>query len=84
MASKDVSDLVAQARKLSLEEQLDLIARLVHVAQRAAAAPPEPRSWRDIAGIAPYPLAGEDAQQWVSRTRREGDEHRERVLRGGQ
>jgi hypothetical protein len=29
-------------------------------------------------------MMGEDAQVWVTRTRREGDEHRERVLRGEQ
>ncbi|WP_196521730.1 hypothetical protein [Nostoc sp. WHI] len=33
-------------------------------------------------GMASYPLLGEDAQEWVSRTRREGDEHRERLLTG--
>jgi len=38
------------------------------------------RSWSEIAGAATYPLAGEDAQAWVTRTRREGDEHRERAL----
>ena len=27
--------------------------------------------WRDIRGAAPYPMMGEDAQEWVSRTRRE-------------
>ncbi len=39
-------------------------------------------SWSDAAGMFDYPLVGEDAQAWVTRTRREGDEHRERVLRG--
>lgn len=29
-----------------------------------------------------YPMMGEDAQEWVSRTPREGDEHRSQVLRG--
>ena len=38
------------------------------------------RSWSEIAGAAAYPLVGEDAQAWVTRTRREGDEHRERLL----
>lgn len=38
------------------------------------------RSWSEIAGAAEYPLTGEDAQAWVTRTRREGDEHRERAL----
>jgi predicted transcriptional regulator len=38
-------------------------------------------SWSEIAGAAAYPMTGEDAQDWVTRTRREGDEHRERALR---
>ena len=39
------------------------------------------RSWSEIEGAAKFPLAGEDAQAWVTRTRREGDENRERALR---
>ena len=39
------------------------------------------RDWMSIRGIAPNLLGGEDAQEWVSRTRREGDEHREQQLR---
>jgi hypothetical protein len=35
------------------------------------------RQWSDLQGMATSPLMGEDAQEWVSRTRREGDEHRE-------
>lgn len=38
------------------------------------------RAWSEIEGAAKFPLAGEDAQAWVTRTRREGDEHRERML----
>jgi hypothetical protein len=34
------------------------------------------RQCREIRGAAPYPLLGEDAQTWVPRTRREGDEDR--------
>ncbi|MEJ6486342.1 hypothetical protein N0Y54_34645 [Nostoc punctiforme UO1] len=40
------------------------------------------RKWSDLKGKALYPLLGEDAAEWVSRTRREGDEHRERLLQG--
>jgi hypothetical protein len=39
------------------------------------------RKWSDLKGMVTFPLMGEDAQEWVSRTRREGDEHRERLLR---
>ena len=31
------------------------------------------RAWSEIEGAAVLPLAGEDAQAWVTRTRREGD-----------
>ena len=44
---------------------------------------PEPEnrpSWGAAAGMFEYPLVGEDAQAWVTRTRREGDEHREKML----
>ena len=33
--------------------------------------------WSDIRGTAPYPMLGEDAQEWVTRTRRESEEGRE-------
>jgi hypothetical protein len=35
------------------------------------------RSWREIRGSVEYPQCGEDAQAWVTRGRRESDEHRE-------
>jgi hypothetical protein len=42
---------------------------------------PKPKhKWLDIAGTAPYPLVGEDVQEWVTRTRREGQEHCDRLL----
>ncbi len=37
--------------------------------------------WSEAAGMFSCPMVGEDAQVWVSRNRREGDEHRERLLR---
>jgi hypothetical protein len=39
------------------------------------------RKWSDLRGMATAPLMGENAQEWVSRTRREGDEHREILFR---
>jgi len=37
-------------------------------------------SWSEAAGMFEHPLVGEDAQAWVTRTRHEGDERRERAL----
>jgi hypothetical protein len=56
------------------------VEKIVHdLAQPPAAARP---SWMEIEGIAPDLLGGEDAQAWVSRTRREADESRDSALRG--
>lgn len=43
--------------------------------------PTKRRFWREIRGLVAYPMFGEDAQQWVSRTRREADEQREKQWR---
>ncbi|HEC85553.1 MAG: hypothetical protein DRR08_13390 [Candidatus Parabeggiatoa sp. nov. 2] len=79
MSSQLLKDLMKQSKSLTPPEQMDL---LIHLAERVRHSQKPARSFRDIRGAAPYPLMGEDAQQWVSRTRRESDEHRERALRG--
>jgi hypothetical protein len=43
---------------------------------------PRRRSWREVRGSVSYPLCGEDAQAWVSRSRQESDEQRESQWRG--
>ena len=63
---------------LSLEEQLRLMTYLadtVRVAHRPR------RKWLEVGGIAPDLLDGENAQAWVSRTRREDSRHREALLK---
>ncbi len=40
------------------------------------------RKLSEFKGMMKSPLFGEDAQEWVSRTRHEGDTHREDLLRG--
>jgi len=80
MATDTLEMLMRQARTLTVDEQLRLAAYLVEQARKGYV-PTRGRKWREIRGIAPYPLVGEDAQEWVSRTRREGDEERERQLR---
>jgi hypothetical protein len=72
--------VIRQAEALTPDEQLRLIA---HVAERMRASQqPEVarRKWSEISGAAPYPLMGEDAQDWVQRTRREDASHRDQSL----
>ncbi|MCX7969160.1 MAG: hypothetical protein N3B10_11845 [Armatimonadetes bacterium] len=75
MPSEALVKLLQEAEKLSDEERLELVMRLLEQF-RAKMAHPRYRSWLELAGMAPYPLLGEDAQKWISRTRREGDERR--------
>jgi hypothetical protein len=72
--------VAALAAQLSPDERVRLAEALL---ESAEAVPERPRrKWADLKGKAPYPQCGEDAQAWVSRSRREADEQREAALRG--
>jgi hypothetical protein len=75
MTSKTLNELIRQTEVLTLEELLQLIRYLIARLPSRILRPR--RRWREICGAAAYPLLGEDAQAWVSRTRREDDEYRE-------
>jgi len=72
-----MKELKKKTEALTAEENLELIAHLVAKIRMAQAGSGQHRKWNEIYGVAPYPLAGEDAQSWVTRTRRESDDHRE-------
>jgi hypothetical protein len=76
MKATALPQVIAQADVLTPEDQLRLIAHLAEKLRCAQNAGAKPRRWREIAGAAPHPLLGEDAQAWVSRSRRESDETR--------
>lgn len=83
MATDALELLMKQASALPVDEQLRLAAYLVEQARaQYANAAATPLRWRDIRGTASPSLLGEDAQTWVTRTRHEADEGRERALRG--
>jgi len=79
MSVEKLDRLIEQADSLTVDEQLRLAAYLVERARGAYRSPAPRRKWRDIRGLARHPMLGEDAQAWVSRTRREADEQRERA-----
>jgi hypothetical protein len=81
--SVTLEQVTALAAQLSPAEQLRLVERIVHdlAASPLGGEPARRRSWSEVRGIVAYPLFGEDAQTWVSRTRRESDEQRERQWR---
>jgi hypothetical protein len=74
--------LLQQVEQFTPEDRLELIRQIAQrLKQSEVVVTAKPR-WSDLKGMAPYPMMGEDAQEWVSHTRREGDEHRSQVLRG--
>jgi hypothetical protein len=65
------------ASLLSAAEQRQLAERILQRLNAEADAPRLPRrAWREIRGSVVYPLCGEDAQAWVTRTRRESEDQR--------
>jgi hypothetical protein len=79
MASS-IEEILKQTDALSADEKLALANKLIEQAQEQSATKPR-HKWTDAIGVAPYPLTGEDAQAWISRTREEGDTERERQWR---
>ena len=70
-------EIIEKVDLLSTEEQLNLIATLEEKARVSSAARPElRRKWSDLIGILSYPACDEDAQTYISRSRREADEKR--------
>jgi hypothetical protein len=82
MMATTLTELIEKVDALTAEDQLRLADHLVQRAlQNLPTAQPR-RKWREIRGLAKPSLFGEDAQAYISRTRREGDEQREQMLRG--
>lgn len=81
MASNTLTEVMKQIDTMTLDEQLELVAYLAQKARQSQLTPEPRQKWREIRGLLKEPALGEDTQTWISRTRREGDEHRESQLR---
>ncbi|NMG09510.1 hypothetical protein [Brasilonema sp. UFV-L1] len=79
--SLSLEKILSEIEQLTPEEQWTVMRHLVESIKKYINQTQPKRKWSDLKGMAPYPLLGEDAQEWVSRTRKQGDEHRERLLR---
>lgn len=73
--------MFSEIDKLTPEEQLTVMEYLVERMKKRLIPAQRKRKWSDLKGMASHPFFGEDAQQWVSQSRREGDEHREDLLK---
>jgi hypothetical protein len=72
-----LSQVIDFAEQLPAQEQKQLADVLLREAGGEQPVQRAGRKWSENRGSAEYPLCGEDAQQWVSRTRAESDEHRD-------
>ena len=82
MAAEHLQRLINESEQLSDFERWEFLEHLLRTLRRNTTGPEERYNWTDLRGAAPGMLEGEDAQEWVTRTRRESDEKRERALRG--
>ncbi len=74
MSSEILDEQIQRSNSLTVDEQLRLAAYLVERVRETSQASIRRRKWREIRGLAHPGFLGEDAQTWVSRTRREADE----------
>ena len=72
--------VLEEIEQLTSKELLETIAYATEQLKRRTTDNKDKPKWLDIAGTAPSPLMGEDAHEWVTRTRREAQEHRDRLL----
>ena len=78
-----LEDITQQTKRLTYSDQLKLIAYLAEQVRLQQPVLSTRRRWQEIAGASSYPLVGEDAQSWVSRSRQESDDERAQQVRGG-
>lgn len=77
MRNEILEEIIEKVDMLTTEEQLGLIAALAEKARASTVAGPESLlTWSDLKGMLPCPACGEDAQAYISRSRRESDEAR--------
>ena len=81
MAAQSVENVLKQAARLTPAERLTLASRLIDgVRQEIPAKNVKPLKWRHLRGMLPNPAYGEDAQAYITRTRREDSAQRDRQL----
>jgi hypothetical protein len=80
--SPQLQQVLTEIDRLSSTEQIQVIEHItVNLKEIVLTTQPrKSKSWRDLAGIAPNLLSGEDAQSWVNRERNEWSQREELIL----
>lgn len=77
--SPQLKEMLRNIDQLSTPEQLEIIRHITDRLQQRQSDQSK-RRWLDLAGTVPHPLLGDDAQAWVSYSRREDQEQRNHWL----
>lgn len=78
-----LQQVLHEIEQLTPEEQLEVISYATEqLKQRAVTQAKTKRSWRELRGIAPNLLNGQDAQEWVNQLRSEWDEREKQIFEG--
>ena len=81
--SSPLQKVLQDIDQLTLEEQFEVLNHTAEQLKRQAVTQNKPkRSWRELRGIAPNALDGQDAQEWVNQLRGEWDEREQRIVEG--
>ena len=77
MNEEILTELIRKTSRLTSEEQLRLIVALAEKVRASTIREPKSRwKWLDLPGMLPYPACGEDAQTYISHSRRGSDNTR--------
>ena len=80
--SPQLQQVLTEIDRLSSTEQIQVIEHITVNLKEVVPTiqPSKSKSWRDLAGIAPNLLSGEDAQAWVNKERNEWSQREEQIL----
>ena len=72
MSMRELDEIVRRAESLTPDEKLQLAAILIERARHVEETDNNEPRWTDLRGVVAEPALGEEAQEWVTRTRQEG------------
>lgn len=84
MTLQNVDQILEHAASLTPSERLLLASRLIQGVRKELPDQQPQRLWHEVAGLLSYPSLGEDAQSYISHSRRTANEHRLHIIQDGE
>ena len=78
-----LQQVLREIEQLTPAEQLEVVSYTTEQLKHRTSTQPKPkRSWKELRGVAPNVLSGQDAQAWVNQLRDEWGEREKRIFAG--